>query len=82
MIACRKIINFYAFSFEKNYFINCFRKWLRIRIGFNGDLDPAFYLKTDSGGQSADPDPGHKKLKFYMKNLLTVGSRQKTYLRM
>jgi hypothetical protein len=41
----------------------------RIRIGFNADPDPAFYLNADP-----DPDPGQtlpsQKVKFYIKNTL------------
>jgi hypothetical protein len=51
---------------------------LRIRIGFNADPDPAFYLYADSAPWSqnfnADPHPGHKKLEFGMKNILFVGN--------
>ncbi len=53
-----------------------------IRIGFNADPDPAFYLSADPnpGSQaSAFPDPGqtscHKKMNFYIKNILYVGNR-------
>jgi hypothetical protein len=64
---------------------------LWIPIGFNADLDPAFYLNADPdpdlypGGQTnvepdPDLDPSHKKLNFYMKNVLQVISQQ-TYLR-
>jgi hypothetical protein len=42
---------------------------LWIRIGFNADPDPAFYL-------NADLDPVHiLKLNFYTKNTLIVGNR-------
>ena len=63
---------------------------MRIRIGFNADLDPAFYLNADP---DTDPDLGakpkriwirilvrllsHKKLKFYMKNILEVDNRSR-----
>jgi hypothetical protein len=47
---------------------------LRIRIGFNADLDPAFYFNADPdpGSQTnADPDPGQtfmsQKVKFVLK---------------
>jgi hypothetical protein len=55
----------------------------------SADTDPAFYLNADPdpGSQTkaihADPelDPGqtlsHKKLNFFMKNLLSIGTRSK-----
>ncbi len=59
-------------------------------IGFNADLDPAFYLNADPDPDpgkepmriQADPDPGqtsksHKKLNFYMKNIFKVDNRSK-----
>jgi hypothetical protein len=62
---------------------------LWIRIAFNADPDPAFYLNADP---DTDPDPGSQtnedpggsgsgqtfksqKVEFYMKNILKVGNR-------
>ena len=63
---------------------------LWIRIGFNANPDPAFYLNAelDPGSQTnADPDPDQtyksKNMNFNMKNILKVGIWLKTipYLR-
>jgi hypothetical protein len=58
-----------------------FKLVLCIRIGFNANPDPAFYLNADpnKGSQtSAALDPGqsccHTKLNFYIKNILHVGN--------
>jgi hypothetical protein len=58
---------------------------LWIRIGFNANPDPAFYLNAelDPGSQTnADPDPDQtyksKNMNFNIKNRLKVGIWLKT----
>jgi len=58
---------------------------LWIRIGFNANPDPAFYLNAelDPGSQTnADPDPDQtyksKNMNFNIKNILKVGIWLKT----
>ncbi len=70
-------------SSEQVRFWTILQAVFRIRIGFNADPDPAFYLNAepdpdpDLGSQTnadSDPDPGHKNLGFEIKNVLYVGN--------
>jgi hypothetical protein len=44
---------------------------------FIADLDPAFFLGADPGSQTIPVRLYHKKLNFYMKNMLKIGNGSK-----